>query len=209
MQELTAALSAALDPEGVGAAIIERAMPALGANAGNVFLSTTPRASCGMSPCWGTSPRSRNGHDDCRWTVRRWWPRWPVPASQSSCPPGRSESRATRITAVHAKGGDRAVAGLPLQVEGRTVGALSLAFPSDRAFDDDDRRFMARSPISAPRRCSGPSCTRRCAGVKSGSSWLRRPAAWGPGPDLAEDGPPVRLGAGVSVAARSPFCTEI
>ena len=43
---------------------------------------------------------------------------------------------------VHAKGGDRAVAGLPLQVEGRTVGAISLAFPSDRAFDDDDRRFM-------------------------------------------------------------------
>ncbi|HEX2170902.1 MAG TPA: PAS domain-containing protein, partial [Dehalococcoidia bacterium] len=38
LQELTAALSAALDPESVGAAIIERAMPALGANAGNVFL---------------------------------------------------------------------------------------------------------------------------------------------------------------------------
>src|SRR5215213_3613817 len=38
LQELTAALSAALDPRSVGAAIIERAMPALGANAGNVFL---------------------------------------------------------------------------------------------------------------------------------------------------------------------------
>ena len=33
--------------------------------------------------------------------------------------------------------------GSRLQVEGRTIGALSLAFPSDRAFDDDDRRFMA------------------------------------------------------------------
>ena len=44
---------------------------------------------------------------------------------------------------VHAKGGDRAVAGLPLKVEGRTIGALSLAFPTDRAFDDDDRLFMA------------------------------------------------------------------
>jgi hypothetical protein len=38
LQELTAALSAALDPEAVGTAIMERAMPALSANAGNVFL---------------------------------------------------------------------------------------------------------------------------------------------------------------------------
>ena len=44
---------------------------------------------------------------------------------------------------VHARGGDRAVAGLPLRVEGRTIGALSLAFPTDRDFDTGDRRFMA------------------------------------------------------------------
>src|SRR3954451_14593684 len=44
---------------------------------------------------------------------------------------------------IHATGGDRAVAGLPLKVEGRSIGALSLAFPTDRSFDADERRFMA------------------------------------------------------------------
>ena len=90
LQELTAALSAALDPESVGAVIIERAMPALGANAGNVFLVDNSSASCGAWPCWGTSPRSRNGRDACRWTVRRWWRRWLAPASQSCWPHGKS-----------------------------------------------------------------------------------------------------------------------
>src|SRR5690349_20333939 len=38
LQALTAALSAAVDPETVAAAIIDQALPALHANAGNVYL---------------------------------------------------------------------------------------------------------------------------------------------------------------------------
>jgi PAS domain S-box-containing protein len=43
---------------------------------------------------------------------------------------------------VHALGGDRAAAALPLKVDERIIGALSLAFPTDRSFEADDRQFM-------------------------------------------------------------------
>src|SRR5215213_2055713 len=144
LQELTAALSAALDPENVGAAIIERAMPALGANAGNVFLVDY------------TTRELRNvavlGYES---EIAQWAQRLSLDGPTLVAEVARHsepillptwEERIARYPhhrRVHARGGDRAVAGLPLQVEGRTIGALSLAFPSDRAFDDDDRRFMA------------------------------------------------------------------
>ena len=143
LQELTAALSAALDPEGVGAAIIERAMPALGANAGNVFLVDNTTRELRNVAVLGYEPE-----------IAQWARRLPLDGPTLVAEVARTgepillatwEERIARYPhhrRVHAKGGDRAVAGLPLQVEGRTVGALSLAFPSDRAFDDDDRRFM-------------------------------------------------------------------
>jgi PAS domain S-box-containing protein len=144
LQELTAALSAALDPENVGAAIIERAMPALGANAGNVFLVDTAARELRNVAVLGYEPE-----------IAQWAQRLPLDGPTLVAEVARTgepillatwEARIARYPhhrRVHARGGDRAVAGLPLQVEGRTIGALSLAFPSDRAFDDDDRRFMA------------------------------------------------------------------
>jgi PAS domain S-box-containing protein len=144
LQELTAALSAALDPESVGAAIIERAMPALGANAGNVFLVDTAARELRNVAVLGYEPE-----------IAQWAQRLPLDGPTLVADVARSgepilmatwEERIARYPhhrRVHARGGDRAVAGLPLQVEGRTIGALSLAFPSDRAFDEDDRRFMA------------------------------------------------------------------
>lgn len=143
LQELTTALSTALDPEGVGAAIIERAMPALGANAGNVFL---------LDACGHTL---RNlallGYDE---KIKVWSQNLPVAGEtmvaevvrtgQPILMPTWAErlERYPHHRDVHAHDGDRAVAGLPLQVEGRLIGALSLAFPTDRDFDEDDRRFM-------------------------------------------------------------------
>src|SRR5918995_4883773 len=144
LQELTAALSAALDPESVGAAIIERAMPAVGANAGNVFLVDDSTRELRNVAVLGYEPE-----------IAQWARRLPLDGPTLVAEVARTgepillatwEERIARYPhhrRVHAKGGDRAVAGLPLQVEGRTIGALSLAFPSDRAFDDDDRRFMA------------------------------------------------------------------
>jgi PAS domain S-box-containing protein len=144
LQDLTAALSAALDPESVGAAIIERAMPALGANAGNVFLIDSAARELRSVAVLGYEPE-----------IEQWARRLPLDGPTLVAEVARRgepillatwEERIARYPhhrRVHARGGDRAVAGLPLQVEGRTIGALSLAFPSDRAFDDDDRRFMA------------------------------------------------------------------
>src|SRR5215207_6460988 len=144
LQELTAALSAALDPENVGAAIIERAMPALGANAGNVFLVDNTAHELRNVAVLGYEPE-----------IAQWAQRLPLDGPTLVAEVARSgepvllatwEERIARYPhhrRVHASGGDRAVAGLPLQVEGRTIGALSLAFPSDRPFDEEDRRFMA------------------------------------------------------------------
>src|SRR5215213_2719563 len=144
LQALTAALSAALDSESVGAAIIERAMPALGANAGNVFLVDTSTRELRNVAVLGYSPE-----------IAQWAQRLPLdgPTLVAEVVRGGEpimlatwEERIARYPhhrRVHASGGDRAVAGLPLQVEGRTIGAMSLAFPSDHPFDEDDRRFMA------------------------------------------------------------------
>jgi PAS domain S-box-containing protein len=144
LQELTAALSAALDPESVGAVIIERAMPALGANAGNVFLVDNIERELRSVAVLGYEAE-----------IAQWARRLPLDGSTLVAEVARTgepillatwEERVARFPhhrRVHARGGDRAVAGLPLKVEGRTIGALSLAFPTDRTFDDDDRRFMS------------------------------------------------------------------
>ena len=143
LQDLTAALSAALDPEAVGRAIIERAMPTLGANAGNVFLLDTDNRQLLNLAVLGYEPE-----------IERWVRRLPMDGSTLVAEVARSgtpillstwEERIARYPhhrSVHAKDGDRAVAGLPLKVEGKIIGALSLAFPTDRSFDEDDRLFM-------------------------------------------------------------------
>ena len=163
LQELTAALSAALDPESVGAAIIERAMPALGANAGNVFLIDNAARELRSVAVLGYEPE-----------IAQWARRLPLDGPTLVAEVARSgepillatwEERIARYPhhrRVHARGGDRAVAGLPLQVEGRTIGALSLAFPSDRAFDDDDRRFMATVADLCSQALERADSTRRC-----------------------------------------------
>ncbi len=143
LQALTAALSAALDPKGVGAAIIERAMPALGANAGNVFLLDVGGRTLLNVALLGYEPE-----------IEAWSQRLTVDGETMVAEVVRTgqpillstwKERLRRYPhhrTVHARDGDRAVAGIPLQVEGRIIGALSLAFPTDRAFDDDDLRFM-------------------------------------------------------------------
>ena len=144
LQDLTAALSAALDPEAVGRAIIERAMPTLGANAGNVFLLDTDNRELLNLAVLGYEPE-----------IERWARRLPLDGPTLVAEVARSgapillstwEERIARYPhhrSVHAKDGDRAVAGLPLKVEGKIIGALSLAFPTDRLFDEDDCLFMA------------------------------------------------------------------
>jgi PAS domain S-box-containing protein len=144
LQALTAALSAAVDPETVAAAIIDQALPALRANAGNVYLlSDDARELVSIAAV---------GYDEAVLDRAR---RLPVDGPAMLAEVVRRgeaiilptwEERLARYPhhrTVHAVGGDRAVVGLPLAAKGRTIGALSLAFPTDRDFDSGERRFMA------------------------------------------------------------------
>ncbi len=111
LQDLTAALSAALDPEAVGRAIIERAMPTLGANAGNVFLLDTDNRELLNLAVLGYEPE-----------IERWVRRLPLEGPTLVAEVVRSgtpillstwEERIARYPhhrSVHAKEGDRAVA---------------------------------------------------------------------------------------------------
>jgi PAS domain S-box-containing protein len=144
LQALTAALSAAVDPETVAAAIIDQALPALHANAGNVYLlSDNARELVSIAAV---------GYDETVLTQARRLPADGPTMMAEVVRHGEAiilpswEERLTRYPhhrTVHAAGGDRAVAGLPLEAKGRTIGALSLAFPTDRDFDSGERRFMA------------------------------------------------------------------
>ena len=119
-------------------------MPALSANAGNVFLLDVNNRELLNLAVLGYKPE-----------IERWARRLPLDGSTLVAEVARTgkpillptwEERIARFPhhrSVHAKEGDRAVAGLPLRVEGRIIGALSLAFPTDRAFDTDDQLFMA------------------------------------------------------------------
>ncbi len=143
LQELTAALSAALDSAAVGAAIIAYAMPALGANAGHVYLRDDEGHELVSVAAVGYAP-------EVLAQSRRLVLNGPAMMAEvarggAAILIGTWDERIARYPHhrhIHATGGDRAVAGLPLKVEGRTIGALSLAFPTDRSFDADERRFM-------------------------------------------------------------------
>lgn len=144
LQTLTAELSAALEPEEVGAVIIGQAMPALGANAGNVYLVDDDARSLVSVAALGYAPdileQSRILPLDGSTMMAD------VTRTQEPILCGRWKERVERYPHhhhVHGVEGDRAVAGVPLRVQGRTIGALSLAFPTDRAFDDDERQFIA------------------------------------------------------------------
>ena len=144
LQQLTAALSAALGPADVGDAIIAHAMPALGANAANVYLLADDGRELVSIAALGYDPQTLAGSK-----------RLPIDSRTMMAEVARGGqpilistwlerlARYPHHRDVHAIAGDRAVAGLPLVVEGRPIGALSLAFPTDRAFTADDRVFMA------------------------------------------------------------------
>lgn len=144
LQELTEQLSAALEPEDVGAVIIGRAMPALGANAGNVYLVDDDGTALVSVAALGYAPAVL---DEAR-VLPLDGPTLMAEVTRTREPIllSRWEDRVKRYPHhhyIHGIDGDRAVAGVPLKVQGRTIGALSLAFPTDRTFDPDERQFIA------------------------------------------------------------------
>ena len=143
LQALTAALSAAVDQRAVAAAIIAQALPALDAQAGNVYLLDddgrvlTSIAAAGYDAA--TLERSRHLPHDSPTLMAD------VVCAGQAIVLGNWAERVARYPHhqhLHPPGSAGAVAGLPLTIEDRTIGALSLAFPTDRRIDADERRFM-------------------------------------------------------------------
>jgi len=142
LQSVTDLLAGALTNETVAAVTVERGAAAVGAIAGAVGLLTPSGESLDVyGTLWRRGPRGR------RW--RRIAADAPLPLAEvirlgeavwlesaadwaSRYPPTASRR--------HLAG--RAVAALPLEVNGRVAGALGLAFEAERRFSETDRLFV-------------------------------------------------------------------
>ncbi len=143
LQELAAALAGALDPETIGGAVIEHVVPALGANIGNVYLRGDDGRELVSLAATGHAPEQRER-----------WQRVPVDdrtmVGEVACHgvPIIIETWSERLARYphhnELKANQHGAAmGLPLRAGEESIGVVYLAFPSDRTFDDDDRRFVA------------------------------------------------------------------
>jgi PAS domain S-box-containing protein len=119
LQSLASALAGVLDPETAGQIVVEQAMTALGAASCTVTVldddgrSIDVLARAGLSPARGPS-------------------RWALDADD---PHARVVSAGEAIVSEHA-------ATLPLEAQGRTIGALGLTFAHPRRFDAGERGFL-------------------------------------------------------------------
>src|SRR5918993_4870535 len=141
-QELAAALAGALDPETIGVAVIEHVVPALGANIGNVYLRSDDGRELISLAATGHASEQRGR-----------WQRVPVDDRTMVGEVARhgvpiiietwSERLARYPHHNELKADERGAAmGLPLRAGEESIGVVYLAFPRDRTFDADDRRFM-------------------------------------------------------------------
>jgi GAF domain-containing protein len=141
LQELTAALSAAVTPEQVARAIFTEGLGAVGAQAGNVYWETEPGV-LGLLHAHGLD-------EDQVAQLRALQRREPLPAMEAwrdGVPvwledQGALIARYPGLEAQIRQLGDQAWVGLPLAVD-RPRGALGLRFQAPRSFDRDERAFV-------------------------------------------------------------------
>ncbi|HEU4642912.1 MAG TPA: ATP-binding protein [Gemmatimonadaceae bacterium] len=143
LQRLTAALSSALSAREVSAVVLEQALPALGATAGDVGLLSDDGSEFHVL-CWMGYPEE---------AVRPWM-RYPVDAGTPGGDIVRTGQpvflasidewarRYPRVAPILAAVGLSAYAGVPLEFEGRVLGTVSFNFPDERAFADDERALL-------------------------------------------------------------------
>jgi len=143
LEEISAALSAALTPAEVTDVIIRRGLEAVGAMAGSVLLLVEGDAELEMVHSVGYAPS----------TVQN-WRRFPVDAATS--PLGRAVQTHAPVFLQNVAEFEQefpallpqrelafgAWVALPLEVDDRVFGGIGLSFPQPRRFDADDRRFM-------------------------------------------------------------------
>jgi PAS domain S-box-containing protein len=142
LQELAAALAGALDPETIGVTVIEHVVPALGANLGNVYIRGDDGHELVSLAATGHAPEQQGR-----------WQRVPVDDRTVVSEVARRgvpiviETWRERLARYPLHGEleaeqHGAAMGLPLRAGEESIGAVYLAFPTDRTFDADDRRFM-------------------------------------------------------------------
>ena len=142
LQELAAALAGALDPETIGVTVIAHVVPALGASLGNVYLRSLDGRELISLAATGHAPDQRP-----RWQRVLVDDRTMISEVARRGVPIVIEKWRERLERYPHHGGLRAdqhgaAMGIPLRAGEESIGAVYLAFPSDRTFDLDDRRFM-------------------------------------------------------------------
>jgi PAS domain S-box-containing protein len=141
LQAVIDALSRALAPAVVAEAVLQRALPEIGATAGALILCTDDSATLELV--------GAVGYGDALLGATR---RLPLDAATSAAEVVRTGKPlwfASRVVGdarfpFYAKRLSEYQAGaeLPLAIEGRVVGILSVRFAEDRLFDDEDRAFL-------------------------------------------------------------------
>ncbi len=141
LQRITAALSEALTPSQVSAVILTQGLPAVGAAAGSIVLLTGGNTTLEITDAAGYSSE-----------VIQTWTRFsvdtPIPIAEvvRTGQPIWIESRAERdqrypdLTA--GAEGYNAWAAIPMTIEKRILGGLTLSFAEERTFTEEDRTFI-------------------------------------------------------------------
>ena len=161
---IVTALGAALTPNDVGAATLDQVMPAVGATVGVVMLVRDAAPESAAGDRWldlvcsvGLPPATRDA-----WAHVRLAPdpapeaEVPLTAAMRTGEPVWLASAAEAVARFAAAAGVRAAvafeagATLPLLVDGRALGLLSLGFPAARAFAPDDQAFL----LTVARQCA-------------------------------------------------------
>jgi PAS domain S-box-containing protein len=139
--DLTAALSKEITPERTIEALLEHVVAGLGADAGAVGLVERESVEVAIAGSVGYSEEGLAA-----------WRRFPLEAEVPMAQAIRdnepvwtltSDELAERFPAVGTTARFAALAVLPLAVEGRPFGAVSLSFAEEREFDDEERAFLA------------------------------------------------------------------
>lgn len=144
LQTITAALSRAVTRGDVARALVERALDAVGAQEGALWLVERGGGSARLVHAAGMPAEERASQEVL--PLER--AAGPVPASMAA---GEAQYLGSRRELVerYPRGGrqDRlpelALAAVPLEAEGRCLGALALVFHAPRHFDEEERVFLA------------------------------------------------------------------
>jgi PAS domain S-box-containing protein len=151
LQTITAALSEALTPAQVAAVVLNQGLTALGAQAGSIALLNAQGTELELIDAIGFPPE----------LIEKWW-RFPVTKHVPLADAVRTgqlvviesiearEKMYPNLVSLHSLTGNQALVAIPLNVEGRTVGAMGISFAKAQVLGAEDRAFM----LAIARQCA-------------------------------------------------------